>query len=197
MADWAKIRKEYIKGGVSYRKLSEKYGVPLGSLKRVGSKEKWASLRDQAAAKTGQKLVQSISDKNADLGVRLYAATERLLAMVEKAIEELNITLVTNTKKEKIIEYNNAQRPDKPTKEVTTETEEVVLAETIVDRAGVKAIASALRDIKEIQDIRSEKDLEEQEARIAKLRMEAERKDEKEDSGVEVVLSGEIEGYCK
>lgn len=197
MADWAKIRKEYIKGGVSYRKLSEKYGVPLGSLKRVGAKEKWASLRDQAAAKTGQKLVQSISDKNADLGVRLYAATERLLAMVEKAIEELNITLATNTKKEKIIEYNNAQRPDKPTKEVTTETEEVVLAETIVDRAGVKAIASALRDIKEIQDIRSEKDLEEQTARIAKLRMEAERKDEKEDSGVEVVLSSEIEGYCQ
>ena len=197
MADWAKIRKEYIKGGVSYRKLCEKGGVPLGSLEGVGAKEKWASLRDQAAAKTGQKLVQSISDKNADLGVRLYAATERLLAMVEKAIEELNITLVTNTKKEKIIEYNNAQRPDKPTKEVTTETEEVVLAETIVDRSGVKTIASALRDIKEIQDIRSEKDLEEQEARIAKLRMEAERKDEKEDSGVEVVLSGEIEGYCK
>lgn len=189
MADYNKLKKEYIKGGVSYRQLSEKYGVSISALKRLGAKEHWGELRDQVAAETSQKLVDSISEKNADVGARLYAVTERLLAKVERAVEELDIALITNSRKEKTIEYNNRERPDKPTREVVVETEEVLQTSSIVDRAGLKAIAATLRDIKEIHNIHSDMDKMEQQARIDKLRKDSEQRDEGK-TVVEIVMEG-------
>lgn len=55
-------------------------------------------------------------------------------------------------------------------------------AESLICPQNMKHISGVLKDIKEIQMIKSEKDLEEQEARIAKLRREAE-KDNVEDTG--------------
>ena len=46
-----------------------------------------------------------------------------------------------------------------------------------LDTQAMKHISGVLRDIKEIQGIKSKKDLEEQDARIAKLRKEAEKED--------------------
>ena len=59
----------------------------------------------------------------------------------------------------------------------------------LVDRQSLRQITGALKDIKDIQMIRSEADLREQEARIAKLLKEAER----EDSGPNKVVI-QIEG---
>ena len=104
---------------------------------------------------------------------------------------EHDIQLVRKVTKTKEIEYNHDARPDKPTKETVTETEEISDVRTIVDRAGLKAISSALRDIKEIQMIRSELDREEQQARIDNLRRQADR-DADTATEVEVVfLAGE------
>jgi tRNA-dihydrouridine synthase len=60
--------------------------------------------------------------------------------------------------------------------------------ETIfLDTQGMKHISGVLKDIKEIQMIRSDADMAEQEARIAKLRREAE-KDEAKDTGYHGVV---------
>ena len=67
----------------------------------------------------------------------------------------------------------------------------------LMDTQGMKHISGVLKDIKEIQMIKSQKDLEEQEARIAKLRKEAEKED---DSGTEVTItfgSGDAERWAK
>jgi transposase len=65
VADWKKIKKEYIAGGVSYRELSEKYGVSHSTLKKVAAREHWMDLRNQAGAKTDQQVVEAVSTKNA------------------------------------------------------------------------------------------------------------------------------------
>ena len=95
----------------------------------------------------------------------------------------------------KEIEYNNEERPDKPTKEIIHEEENVNEVHTIVDRKGLKDIASALRDIKEIQMLKTELDKREQEARIAKLQKEAESDDE--GGEIEVVITGKAKEYAK
>lgn len=77
-------------------------------------------------------------------------------------------------------------RPDKPTKETVHEEEKVIEYKTIVDRSGLKAIASSLRDIKEIQMLKSDLDRQEQEARIKKLEMECERDSGKEFPTLEI-----------
>ena len=52
---------------------------------------------------------------------------------------------------------------------------------SIIDRQGLKQIAAALKDIKEVQMLKSELDRREQEARIAKLQKEAEKEEQNQD----------------
>lgn len=181
--DWESIKAEYIAGGTSYRKLAEKYGITLAVLRNVAEREEWVKLKAQAQHKANTKIVETVSKKKAKKAVdklkRVSDLTDKLLDKLEQAIEELDIQLYKDVKKTKVIEYNNELRPDKPTKETIYEEEKVSEVKTIVDRSGLKAIASSLRDIKEIQMLKSELDKQEQEARIEKLRKECERDGEK------------------
>ena len=180
--DWKRIKAEYIAGGTSYRKLAEKYNVSFSTLRKVAAKEQWTELRNKAGAKRDTEIINSVGEQEAKKAIdtlsRVSDLTDKLLDKLEQAITELDIQLYKDVVKTKVIEYNNTERPDKPTKETIHEEEKVIECRTIVDRSGLKAIASSLRDIKEIQMLKSELDKQEQEARIAKLRKEAEKEDD-------------------
>jgi transposase-like protein len=60
---------------------------------------------------------------------------------------------------------------------------------------GMKNLSGVLKDIKEIQMIRSDGDLMEQEARIANLQRQAQRDDSKSGT-VTVLLDGEMDDYA-
>lgn len=68
-------------------------------------------------------------------------------------------------------------------------------SELLIDPQSMKHISGVLKDLKEIQMIKSEVDLREQEARIEKLRKEAAV--EKENHEVKVTILGELEEYSK
>lgn len=177
--DWKSIRNEYIADeSSSYRKLAKKYGVSLTAITKRSKEEDWIGQRKQLKDKTITKSIESMSQKMADKLSRVTDLTDKLLDKLEQAIAELDIQLYKDVVKVKEIEYNNTQRPDKPTKETIHEEEKVIEVKTIVDRSGLKAIASSLRDIKEIQMLKSDLDKREQEARIAKLQKEAEREND-------------------
>lgn len=195
--DWKAIRNEYIADeSSSYRKLAKKYGVSLTAITKRSKEEDWIGQRKQLKDKTITKSIEILSEKTADKLKRVSDLTDKLLDKLEQAIDELDIQLYKDVEKEKIIEYNNELRPDKPTKEIIHEKEKVIECKTIVDRSGLKAIASSLRDIKEIQMLKSDLDKQEQEARIAKLCREAEN-DTPEDREVNVTFIGDIEEYSK
>ena len=200
MASWKRIKAEYIAGGTSYRKLADKYGVSFSTLRKIAAKEKWSELRNKAGAKRDTKIVEVIGDKEADRAVdkleRVSNLTDRLLEKLEKAIEELDVQICKDVVKVKEIEYHNDQRPDKPTKETVREEEKITEVKTIIDRSGLKAIASSLRDIKEIQMLRSDLDNEEQKARIAKLQRDAEREGDTAD-GIEIVFHAGSEAWSE
>lgn len=133
MADWKKIKAEYISGGTSYRKLCEKYGVSRTTLQRKAKDEKWLELRSQTEAKTESKIVEAVSDIEAEKAIDIIDVADKLL---DKIYEVIDASL------------KNPQ--------------------------GIKNLTSALKDLKEIKGYKSEADRREQEARIAKLRKEAE-----------------------
>ena len=58
----------------------------------------------------------------------------------------------------------------------------------LLDEKGIRALTSAVKDLKEIQGVRSELDKQEQKARIANLRRQAE-KDEDDAGVIEVVFA--------
>jgi isopentenyl diphosphate isomerase/L-lactate dehydrogenase-like FMN-dependent dehydrogenase len=196
--DWKRIKAEYIAGGTSYRKLAEKYGVSPTTLTKVAGREGWVAARHQAEIKKTSEIINSVSSTEAKKAVdkltRVSDLTDKLLDKLEQAIEELDIQLYKDVEKVKEIEYNNELRPDKPTKEIIHEKEKVLEVKTIVDRSGLKAIASSLRDIKEIQMLKTELDKQEQEARINKLRKEAEREDDTTNE-IEIVFKAGEEAW--
>jgi transposase-like protein len=152
--DWKKIRAEYINGGVSYRKLAEKHGVSFNTLKNRAKEEQWYDLRQQKDLKTTTKIVESLSDKDAEKVVDIIGVADKLL---EKIYEMLS-TDVTNAQ-------------------------------------SIKSLTSALKDLKDVKGLKSEADVREQEARIAKLQREA--AGEISNADIKVTLEGDLEEYGK
>lgn len=191
MADWQAIKTEYITTDTSYRKLAQKYGVNYQAICHRSKDEGWIAQREQHRNNTITKTLEKISSKKADKMARIDDLADKLLEKLEQAITELDLQLYKHTDKTKVIEYNNDRRPDKPTKETIHEEEKLLEARSIVDRQGLKQIASALKDIKEVKMLRSELDRQEQVARIANLQKQAQKEDTQADSIEVVFLAGE------
>ena len=194
MVDWNAIKTEYITTDTSYRVLAEKYNVSRVQIGNVGKKEGWVELRRRHLDSVLTKGLEKETEKAANRLARVNDLTDRLLDKIERAIMELDLQIARNVQKTKVIEYHNELRPDKPTKEVVEEKETVEEVSTIIDRQGLKQIASALRDIKEVQGFKSDADKQEQEARIANLRKMAEKDDGKNEP-IQVNLAEELEDY--
>ena len=169
MADWQAIKTEYITTDTSYRKLAQKYGVRYATLQARAKEEKWTDLRDRHRTSTVSKSLTKISNKQAAKLARIEGITDKLLNKLEKAVDELDLEII----KRKI-------KVEDGLTETTTETMEAVDG-GIVDRAGLRHLTAALKDLKEIQMLRSELDRQEQEARIAKLQADSQRNNNDDD----------------
>ena len=176
MADWKKIKTEYITTDTSYRKLAQKYGIHYKVISARGKAEGWVELRSQHKDKTITKTLDKISTKQADKMARIDDLADQLLEKLEQAITELDRHIIVHKSK---VETEDGEE--------TTEYREAVEG-GVVDRQGLKQIASALKDIKEVKMLRSELDRQEQEARIANLRRQVD-KDEEDSSMIEVVFA--------
>ena len=153
MANWQKIKTEYITTDTSYRKLAKKYGVSHVQIGNMGKQENWVELRRQHLDKTFTKTVDTISNEQVDRATKLISVADLLLDRV-KSLVEGNPELLVNTQ-------------------------------------SIKNLSGVLKDIMVVQMIRSDADMREQEARIAKLRKEAEKE---EDSNTEVAITFGSEG---
>ncbi len=193
--DWTQIKTEYITTDKSsYRKLAEKYGIPLGTIYKRAKKENWVELKQQSYDKKVAKTVASVENNQVKKLEKILNITDKLLDKIEKAVDELDLQLCKKVEKVKEIEYNNYDRPDKPTKEVINEWEEVIEVKTIIDRKGVQELASAIKSLKEVQMLKTELDEQEQRARIDKLRKDAIV--ETTDKEIELVMGEEVEEYA-
>ena len=158
--EWKKLKAEYIAGGISYRKLADKYGVSFHTLRKRAADEKWHELRDKASARAATKIVEIESDKQAERMKRLLNVSDELLSVVETAVRAFQV------------------------------------GELMLDKSALKSLSGTIKDIRDIQNIKSQLDIEEQKARIAILKKQAEA-DEAESSDIKVVMSTELEEYCE
>ncbi len=183
MADWQAIKTEYITTDTSYRKLAQKYGIHYKVISERGKGEKWVEMRSQHRDKTLTKTISKISDQQAAKMARIEGITDKLLSKLEKAIDELDMDIIIV--KDKFI-TDSGER---------TEESRFAREGGIVDRSGLRQITAALKDLKEIQMIKSELDRREQEARIANLQRQAEGEDD--DNEIQVVITGKAKEYAK
>ena len=195
--DWEAIKLEYITSDTTYQALANKYGMRMQTVAERSKKEDWRSARKKHKEKIVKRAVRKTEKKEADRLKRILKAGDRLLAKLEKAINELDIQICKEVEKTKIIEYNNDLRPDKPTKEIIEEKENVKEYKTIIDRRGLQQLSNALNSLRDVQMIRSAMDLEEQRLRIEALKKQAEKEETANDQTVKIVFSGEVEEWAK
>ena len=157
MADWAKIKAEYIRDqSMSYRKLAKKYGVSRGTLEKTAKKENWVELRRRKVGKAAAAVVDACATKEAEKAIKIYEAADMALDLIMARMRS---------------------------------------PESINEQA-IKSLTSALRDLAAVKGIQTDAERREQEARIAKLRRDAERGDE-ENKGVEIIVPDELKRFCK
>lgn len=135
MADWQKIKTEYITTDTSYRKLAQKYGVSYVQIARVGKEEGWVDYRNQHVDKTITKTVEAISQHEVDRATRICTVADKLLDKIEAMVDA--------------VEADGVSAKD------------------------IRALAAAVKDLKEIQSVKSALDEQEQRARIANLQKQA------------------------
>lgn len=90
MVDWNAMRTEYIQGGVSYRGLAAKYGVPLKTIATRAKNEHWVDLKKQANNETATKTVMAVSEKNSEIKEGVYDAALDLLAAFRNCVASEN-----------------------------------------------------------------------------------------------------------
>lgn len=87
--DWKRIKADYVAGGISYRKLAEKYGVSFNTLKTRAKEEQWYKLRQQKDHRTTTKIVESLSDKDAEKAVNIIDVADKLLGKISDLMDAI------------------------------------------------------------------------------------------------------------
>ena len=87
MADWQKIKTEYITTDTSYRKLAQKYGLDQATIAQRGKKEDWVGIRKQKASETQAKIIDAVEGRKVDRATRLQSVADKLLDKVEALVE--------------------------------------------------------------------------------------------------------------
>ena len=93
MPDWKKIKAEYIRGGTSYRKLANKYGVSFSALRRLAAKEKWTDLRTQSGHKANAKMVENIASQEAKRVDMFSTIADMLLQQIYNDVQQGKVLL--------------------------------------------------------------------------------------------------------
>ena len=184
--DWTPIRNEYVTTKVSYRQLSEKYGVAIGNISKVSIREHWKEQREQFVQKAFKKAEEKAANKEANRLARLIDATTKAIDVAMEAFED----------EKQFNRYIISEGIGGG----ATETTEREFAK--VDTKALKDLTGVLKDLtglmRDFYNIPTPAQAEAQ--RIAAARLELDRKKAEADStddGVEVVIKGEAEEWAK
>ena len=82
MADWEKIKAEYITTDISVRELATKHGVHYTTIGKKASKEGWQDLRQQQTNTTLTKILTAVSEQKVDRATKLCNAADVLLEKI-------------------------------------------------------------------------------------------------------------------
>ena len=117
------------------------------------------------------------------------AAKEKWVDLRQQTVDKAAAKIIDSVSTQQARRYQRLQDvTDKLLDKLEGIVESVVLEEMAIDKYTLKQITGALKDIKDIQSIKSPMDIEEQKARIAKLQRDAERDDDSADE-IEVTFN--------
>lgn len=164
--DWTQVKMEYITTDTSYRQLAKKYNTAVGTIARHAKADDWVLAKQQYWNGVDTQVVQQVQDRtieaHVDAAQRIVAISDKLLDKLEQAVDQLDRYMVVNRTREKTTTHEKSENGNKMVVERVTEMEDKRWVLGDIDRDGIKKLASALRDIKEIKGIQTLDDAEEE-----------------------------------
>ena len=150
--DWTQLEKEYISGNYkSINAFLKEKGISRNKTTNTQTKE-WNIKKHQKnikkTSKTIEKVIEKEAEKEAQQIVDIKSIANDLALNIIKANSQLETHLVKNKKKTKKVKYD--YKANKPSEEEIIENEEIETMKGIIDRQGLKMLASALKDLNEI-----------------------------------------------
>ena len=162
MPDWKKIKRDYLRGGITNAALAKKYGVGESTIRHHAADEGWRQLRTEAGRRADEKTVDALSDQEAQVDTRIYNAAMLLMDCLETSVRQLT-------------EGGSGLDPD-----------------------SMRGYSTSLRSIQQVLRSRpTQRDIDEQQARIDKLRREAQKEEDTGGETLRVVFEGDMHGYSE
>lgn len=150
--DWKQLEKEYILS--DYKSVSaflkDKGIKATGNTNKQtkGWNDKRAKKEQEKSNKTIEKTIEKESEKEAQQIADIKSIANDLALNIIKANSQLETYIVKSKKKTKKVKYD--YKISKLSEEEITENEEIKTMDGIIDRQGLKMLASALKDLNEI-----------------------------------------------
>lgn len=165
---WSSIRADFLANGMPYSQLAEKYSVSLSTLKKRAASEKWMDAREKVVN-----------------GSYLEPRRKKELAPEPEPelepIGEDDVAVLIDLKRERYQKFMEI------TDAMMDRISAALTSPEVVSPYSLKMLASALRDLREMQGLnKTELDLEEQRARIDKLKSETKAQQTVESHGIVV-----------
>ena len=85
--NWRKVKAEYIAGGISQRKLADKYGIKWNTLRDRANEEHWTAARKRSEKKALQRAEQKTAEIVVDNATRLERIKTKILIKLESMVD--------------------------------------------------------------------------------------------------------------
>ena len=163
--DWTEIQREYEETKISYSKLAEKYNIPIATLKQAAARFEWKKNVEAKVRKTREQI----------------RAAEEIIPAETIPDETIPETIPTEIIPAAHV-YPDCVRPaetdeqrfNRIVNEMMNRVEDAICNMDVTNAGAVKLLTGALRDLRKLKHLdKTPLDIEEQKARIEKLRSEA------------------------
>ena len=188
---WVKIQQDYVETGTMYKDLAVKYGVSISAVRKKGAKYKWVELRKNEVEKQRKKAEAAEAKKQK----RKQRAKQKNEPEIEQVHDEVHAE-VQQVQQVPLFE-NRAQRAQildpetdkeryaRVVEDMLNRVEDAICVVDVHNAASVKLLTAALKDLRELKSLnKTELDIEEQKARIAKLKSDTRIVETEESGGV-------------
>ena len=184
--DWTEIEKDYQENGLSLKELAVKYDVSISTLKKAAMRQGWGKGR--------------VAPKRRQAADRVKAALTEVEEMEPNGTDEMepeqmepNGTKVVPLWPENqtvLPAESGAERFQRIVDEMLDRVEDAICRVDTSNAGAVKLLTAALKDLRSLKGLdKSPLDLEEQKARIEKLRSETRIVEDADEYGVIVRMA--------
>ena len=164
--DWTEIQREYEETRISYAKLAEKHNIPIATLKQAAARFGWK--------KGVKEIVKKAEEQIGAAEETIPLETIPAETIPDKTIPK-QLTPVIELYPENVRPAEtDAERFNRIVNEMMNRVEDAICNMDVTNAGAVKLLTGALRDLRKLKHLdKTPLDIEEQKARIEKLRSEA------------------------